>query len=133
PPGEPVPRMVDGHPVDALDLRLPGRVPGAALRLHAGRLSGADRCRRGCEPPLEKALQTPRAPPEEAPQTLRADRWATFSTVSLPLMRPGLANAFLVGFIESIADFGNPIVLGGDYGVLSPEIYFAVVGAQLDY
>ncbi|MEO6410503.1 MAG: ABC transporter permease subunit, partial [Burkholderiaceae bacterium] len=54
---------------------------------------------------------------EEASQTLRADRWATFTTVSLPLMRPGLANAALVGFIESIADFGNPIVLGGDYGV----------------
>jgi iron(III) transport system permease protein len=70
---------------------------------------------------------------EEASRTLRADPWATFSTVSLPLMRPGLANAFLVGFIESIADFGNPIVLGGDYGVLSTEIYFAVVGAQLDY
>jgi len=70
---------------------------------------------------------------EEASQTLRADPWATFATVSLPLMRPGLANAFLVGFIESIADFGNPIVLGGDYGVLSTEIYFAVVGAQLDY
>ena len=70
---------------------------------------------------------------EEASQTLRADPWATFSTISLPLMRPGLANAFLVGFIESIADFGNPIVLGGDYGVLSTEVYFAVVGAQLDY
>ena len=70
---------------------------------------------------------------EEASQTLRASPWATFATVSLPLMRPGLANAFLVGFIESIADFGNPIVLGGDYGVLSTEIYFAVVGAQLDY
>ena len=70
---------------------------------------------------------------EEASQTLRANRWDTFVTVSLPLMRPGLANAFLVGFIESIADFGNPIVLGGDFGVLSTEIYFAVVGAQLDY
>jgi iron(III) transport system permease protein len=70
---------------------------------------------------------------EEASQTLRADPWTTFTTVSLPLMRPGLANAFLVGFIESIADFGNPIVLGGDYGVLSTEVYFAVVGAQLDY
>jgi iron(III) transport system permease protein len=70
---------------------------------------------------------------EEASQTLRAGRWDTFRTVSLPLMLPGLANAFLVGFIESIADFGNPIVLGGDYGVLATEIYFAVVGAQLDY
>ena len=69
---------------------------------------------------------------EEASQTLRADRWATFATVSLPLMRPGLANAFLVGFIESIADFGNPIVLGGNFGVLSTEIFFSVVGAQLD-
>ena len=69
---------------------------------------------------------------EEAAQTLRADRWQTFATVSLPLMRPGLANAFLISFIESIADFGNPIVLGGNFGVLSTEIFFSVVGAQLD-
>ena len=69
---------------------------------------------------------------EEASQTLRAGRWQTFSRVSLPLMRPGLANAFLVGFIESIADFGNPIVLGGNFGVLSTEVFFSIVGAQLD-
>ena len=48
---------------------------------------------------------------EEAAQTLRAGRWQTFVTVTLPLMRPGLANAFLLGFIESMADFGNPLVL----------------------
>jgi iron(III) transport system permease protein len=69
---------------------------------------------------------------EEASQTLRASRWHTFSRVSLPLMRPGLANAFLVGFVESIADFGNPIVLGGNFGVLSTEVFFSIVGAQLD-
>ena len=69
---------------------------------------------------------------EEASQTLRANRWQTFSRVSLPLMLPGLANAFLVGFIESIADFGNPIVLGGNFGVLSTETFFSIVGAQLD-
>ncbi|WP_347313368.1 ABC transporter permease [Defluviimonas sp. SAOS-178_SWC] len=69
---------------------------------------------------------------EEAAQTLRADRWQTFRTVSLPLMRPGLANAFLLGFIESMADFGNPLVLGGNYDVLSTEIFFAIVGAQYD-
>jgi len=69
---------------------------------------------------------------EEAAQTLRADRWRTFVDVSLPLMRPGLANAFLISFIESIADFGNPIILGGNFGVLSTEIFFSVVGAQLD-
>jgi iron(III) transport system permease protein len=69
---------------------------------------------------------------EEAAQTLRANRWRTFRTVSLPLMRPGLANAFLLGFIESMADFGNPLVLGGNYDVLSTEIFFAIVGAQND-
>ena len=69
---------------------------------------------------------------EEAALTLRADNWRAFSTVSLPLMRPGLANAFLLGFIESLADFGNPLVLGGSYGVLSTEIFFAIVGAQYD-
>jgi iron(III) transport system permease protein len=70
---------------------------------------------------------------EEASQTLRANRTRTFMTVTLPLMRPGLANAFLVVFIESLADFGNPIVLGGSFGVLSTEIFFAVVGAQADF
>lgn len=69
---------------------------------------------------------------EEAALTLRADAWKTFTTISLPLMRPGLANAFLLGFIESMADFGNPLVLGGNYEVLSTEIFFAIVGAQHD-
>jgi len=69
---------------------------------------------------------------EEASQTLRAGRWKTFMLVSLPLMRPGLANAFLLSFIESMADFGNPMVLGGNYEVLSTEIFFAIVGAQND-
>ncbi len=69
---------------------------------------------------------------EEAAQTLRADRRKTFYTVTLPLLKPGLANAFLVGFIESMADFGNPIVVGGQFGVLSTEIFFAIVGAQYD-
>jgi iron(III) transport system permease protein len=69
---------------------------------------------------------------EEAAQTLRANRLRTFMTITLPLLKPGLANAFLVGFIESIADFGNPIILGGSYSVLSTEIFFAIVGSSLD-
>lgn len=69
---------------------------------------------------------------EEAAQMLRADRRRTFLTVTLPLLKPGLANAFLVGFIESIADFGNPIIVGGQYSVLSTDIFFAIVGAQYD-
>jgi iron(III) transport system permease protein len=69
---------------------------------------------------------------EEAAQTLRANQSQTFFTITLPLLKPGLANAFLVGFIESMADFGNPIVVGGQFSVLSTEIFFAIVGAQYD-
>ncbi len=69
---------------------------------------------------------------EEAAQTLRANRRQTFFTITLPLLKPGLANAFLVGFIESMADFGNPVVVGGQFSVLSTDIFFAIVGAQYD-
>jgi iron(III) transport system permease protein len=69
---------------------------------------------------------------EEASQTLRGDRWRTFVQVTWPLIRPGLANAFLIGFIESLADFGNPMMIGGNFRVLSVSIYFAVVGAAQD-
>jgi iron(III) transport system permease protein len=69
---------------------------------------------------------------EEAAQTLRASRARVFRTVTWPLLRPALANAFLLGFVESLADFGNPIVLAGNFEVLSTKIFFAVAGAQHD-
>ncbi|HEX7646208.1 MAG TPA: iron ABC transporter permease [Noviherbaspirillum sp.] len=69
---------------------------------------------------------------EEAAQTLRASPMRTLLTITLPLLKPALTNTFLVGFIESMADFGNPIVVGGQFSVLSTEIFFAIVGAQLD-
>lgn len=70
---------------------------------------------------------------EEASLTMRASRWTTLWKVTLPLLRPGIANAFLLGMISSAADFGNPLVLGGEYDVLSTEIYFSIAGAQLDF
>ena len=69
---------------------------------------------------------------EEAARTLKAKPAQVFYTVTWPLMRTGLANAFLIGFIESVADFGNPVVVGGSFPVLSTEIFFAIVGAQFD-
>ncbi|MFL6652776.1 MAG: ABC transporter permease [Sulfurifustaceae bacterium] len=69
---------------------------------------------------------------EEAAQTLGADRTRTFFDVSLPLMRPGLAGAFLICFVESITDFGNPIVLGGNARFLATEVFFSLIGAEMD-
>ena len=69
---------------------------------------------------------------EEAAQTLHARPSRLFVTVTLPLILPGLANAFLICFIESLGDFGNPLLLGGNFEVLSTSIYFDVVGARAD-
>lgn len=69
---------------------------------------------------------------EEASQTLGAGPVKTFFKITWPLLRPGIAAAFLLAFIESLADFGNPIVLGGGYEVLSTRIFFAVAGARYD-
>jgi len=69
---------------------------------------------------------------EEAAQTLRASRGRVFRTVTWPLLRPALAAAFLLAFVESLADFGNPIVLAGNFEVLSTKIFFAIAGAQHD-
>ena len=69
---------------------------------------------------------------EEAAQTLRASKARVFRSVTWPLLRPALAAAFLLGFVESLADFANPVVLAGNYEVLSTKIFFAIAGAQHD-
>ena len=58
-----------------------------------------------------------------------ASRWKVFATVTFPLMLPGLGNAFLVTFIESIADFANPMIIGGSYDTLATTIYLQITGA----
>lgn len=63
---------------------------------------------------------------EESAFDLGASRLRVFLTVTLPLALPGLASAFLLVFVESLADFGNPMVIGGRYTVLSAEAYFAI-------
>ena len=60
---------------------------------------------------------------EEASRNLGASRWKTFCKVTIPLMAPGLANAFLLTFIETVADFSNPMVIGGNYSTLATQIY----------
>jgi iron(III) transport system permease protein len=65
---------------------------------------------------------------EEAAETLGANRWHILRTVIWPLARPGVANAFLLTAIESLADFGNPVVVGGGLPYLATEIFFAATG-----
>jgi iron(III) transport system permease protein len=65
---------------------------------------------------------------DEAATNLGASKWRIFRTVTLPMLVPGIGGSFLLLFVESIADLGNPLVLGGNYEVLATRIYISVVG-----
>ena len=66
---------------------------------------------------------------EEAARDMGASRFHVFADVPWPLILPGLGNAFLVTFIESIADFANPMIIGGSYDTLATTIYLQITGA----
>ncbi|HPZ17068.1 MAG TPA: iron ABC transporter permease [Fervidobacterium sp.] len=65
---------------------------------------------------------------EEASMNLGANRWEVFRTVTLPLSAPGLLSSWLLVFTNSIADFANPLMLGGKFNVLSVTAYLEVTG-----
>jgi iron(III) transport system permease protein len=66
----------------------------------------------------------------EAAQSLGAWRWRIFRQVTLPNARYGLASATFLVFNLVVTDFGNPVIIGGDYSVLAVEIYTRVIGLQ---
>jgi len=65
---------------------------------------------------------------EEASMDLGAPRMKIFSSVTLPLATPGIASAWLLVFIQSMADFGNPMVISGDFRVLSVQAFLQITG-----
>jgi iron(III) transport system permease protein len=65
---------------------------------------------------------------DEAATNMGASKWRVFRTVTLPMLVPGIASSFLLIFVESIADLGNPLVLGGNYEVLATRIYVTIIG-----
>lgn len=65
---------------------------------------------------------------EEAALNLGASRVRILRTVIIPLLRPGFAGAFLIIFVESLADLANPLLLGGDYNVLASSVFLAIIG-----
>ena len=69
---------------------------------------------------------------EEAAASLGASRMHIFRTVTLPLLIPGIAGSFLLLFVESLADLGNPLFIAGNKTVLSSQIFLAVIG-EYDY
>jgi iron(III) transport system permease protein len=65
---------------------------------------------------------------EEASMDLGASRIKVFSSITFPLATPGIASAWLLVFIQSMADFGNPMVISGNFRVLSVQAFLQITG-----
>jgi iron(III) transport system permease protein len=66
---------------------------------------------------------------ENAALSMGATRWRVFRTVTVPLAVPGLANAFLLLFAASLADFATPLILAGNaFPVLPTQAYLQITG-----
>ncbi|TAK84019.1 MAG: molybdate ABC transporter permease subunit [Aquabacterium sp.] len=85
--------------------------------------------------PLHQAFEAIGTRPLEAAATLRASPWDRFFSVALPLARPGLLTAAVLGFAHAVGEFGVVLMIGGNIPgatrVLSVAIYGHV--EALDY
>ena len=64
----------------------------------------------------------------EAAQALRTPGVRQFTTITLPSCKYGLISAATVVFTYVVSDFGAPKVIGGNFNVLSVDVFKQVVG-----
>jgi iron(III) transport system permease protein len=69
------------------------------------------------------ALATINRSLEEAAESLGAPSRRRFFKVTLPLVFPAVSSGALLAFVLSLADFGTPSIVGGDFRVLSTMAY----------
>lgn len=64
---------------------------------------------------------------EEAGEDLGGRPLYVLRTVTFPLVTPAILTAFLLNFISSISDFGNPMLIGGGYQVLATQAFIQLI------
>ena len=60
---------------------------------------------------------------EDAGENLGCGPYRRFFKITLPLVFPAVSSGALLAFVLSIADFGTPQIIGGEFRVLSTEAY----------
>jgi iron(III) transport system permease protein len=65
---------------------------------------------------------------EQAARNLGASTWNVFRSITVPLARPGLAAAILTTAIYVLEDFGNPLLIAGQFTVLPSQAYSLIEG-----
>jgi molybdate transport system permease protein len=77
--------------------------------------------------PIQNAFEAIGERPLEAAATLRASPWDRFFTVALPLAKPGLVTATILGFAHTVGEFGVVLMIGGNIPgqtrVVSVQVY----------
>ncbi|MDR0716877.1 MAG: molybdate ABC transporter permease subunit [Azoarcus sp.] len=77
--------------------------------------------------PIQNAFEAIGKRPLEAAASLRASPWDSFFTVALPLARPGILTAAILGFAHTVGEFGVVLMIGGNIPgktqVLSVKIF----------
>ncbi len=64
--------------------------------------------------PLQNSFEAVGERPLEVAATLRAGPWDSFFSVMLPLARPGLITAAILGFAHTVGEFGIVLMMGGN-------------------
>ncbi|MEP6607718.1 MAG: molybdate ABC transporter permease subunit [Burkholderiaceae bacterium] len=77
--------------------------------------------------PIQNSFEAIGRRPLEVAATLRAGPWDRFFSVALPLARPGLITASILGFAHTVGEFGVVLMIGGNIPdrtrVVSVQIY----------
>ena len=65
---------------------------------------------------------------EDAARNLGSSEFEVFRKITFPLLLPGILSAGLLIFMESMSDFGTPIIVGGNFNTLATASYFEIIG-----
>ena len=77
---------------------------------------------------IERILTATPANLEVAARNLGGGGLAVFRTVTLPLARPAVAGAAFLIAMYVLADFANPLIVGGDFPLLATEAWYRLDG-----
>ncbi|NRF92872.1 iron ABC transporter permease [Paenibacillus frigoriresistens] len=77
---------------------------------------------------IYSVLKTSSTNLEYAAYNLGATRWQVFKDIFFPLCRPGVAGGALIAAMNILADFGNPMIIGGNFSLLPTEAYLQMSG-----
>ena len=122
-PGGPVGRLTDAMGLDRLPFTFEGLVVGSVIYSLPFVVQ-----------PIQQAFESVPEAMLEAAAGLRAGPWDRFFTVALPLARPGLLTATVLGFAHTVGEFGVVLMIGGNIPgetrVLSVAVYDHVEAAD---